>query len=363
MATDPCHVIQIDWIRHGLSCANVMHHHGFLGGIRQGALLDPDLTNAGFNEAVKAGECLGEARGDYDMVCASVMSRAIETAIGIFQGSRQTINVIPWVSERRRGIALGSDKQNEPKASMGALQEHILNFQKEKRTKVPINYEFVNNTLLDVGTYRGVDNVWADGMAGPSVDKFQRLVLPRLVDFINRAGGPRATFRLKLPGGEAISEEVPCYRIAIVSHGRFIREVTGLKTFMSDLKKAGKLEDVMRAQACVVGPGRDIAGCCTQEDPAIVAVQEGGSYKNPNTSIWRQFLKMRDCGERMRVDGHRLTKIYTPVGSMELGGGLTPADVANCPKEVRDLVEEAKYDDSGLGRAWKWNPRFSRRVD
>lgn len=58
---------------------------------------------------------------------------------------------------------------------------------------------------------------------------------------------------------------------------------------------------------------------------------------------------MRDCGERMRVEGHHLTKIYTPVGSMELGGGLTPADVANCPKEVRDLVEEAKDDDSGRG--------------
>jgi len=113
------YVVQIDWIRHGLACHNVMRHYGgMFGRLKQKFLLDPELTNKGYQEALDAGQCLGEIRKEYDLVAASVMSRAIETAIGVFQGEEREINVIPYVNER------GAGKENTSRDSLLDLERN-----------------------------------------------------------------------------------------------------------------------------------------------------------------------------------------------------------------------------------------------
>jgi len=358
MSGSACKIIQIDWIRHGLSCANVMHHYGgLLGPIKQGVLQDPQLTLGGYDEAVSAGTCLGDARKDYDVVCASVLQRAIETAIGIFQGSGKPIYVIPYVSEKRR--VLGIDKQNAPADSLEQLKKSVAEFQEKVGTNVHINYS-------------GVDDpkVWEDGKAGPNIGHFRKHVLNHIVNLIdnqrkamihglfdsdskdsdsdskdselfNDIPEPMTMKPFRLHSDKTgTTVEIPgnrVYRIAIVSHGRFIREdATNLEVYLEQMKKRGKLADFYHSRVCQSVPA--LTHCCDEEaDPAIAAFAEKGSYSNPNTSIWRQYLRV-NCDSNLKIIGHRLEKIYTPVGSLEKSG-LKAEHISNCSDDVKHLLD------------------------
>ncbi|MEC7709181.1 MAG: phosphoglycerate mutase family protein [Planctomycetota bacterium] len=319
------YVVQIDWVRHGLACHNVMRHYGgFLGGIKQKLLLDPELTDKGYEEAKKAGACLGGIRNEYDIVCASVMSRAIETAIGIFAGTGREINVIPYVNER------GAGKENTSRDTLLDLERNIRMFQRKKRTNVRINYNFVDRayfpTIFSKTRLRKTD-IWEDTKKS-SEEKFFKYIVPLLV---KRIGVCRSTFELKIRDHESIS--IPLFRICIVSHGGFIREITKVNRFI----RADGARKYKTSVLCHT-PGSNEPDCCVENDRKI---SNRKTYKNPNTSVWRLFSLFYN--ERM-IKRVKLYKIYTPTsGGAERGDGhgkLKRADVASCTEEVRRLIKE-----------------------
>lgn len=235
--------------------------------------------------------------------------------------------VIPFVSEMRRPLNL--DKQNAPKNTLKELQDHIRNFQRAKGSTARIDYSGVTDP-----------KIWDEGKEKPSVEKFKTRVLPELVKVLWKSRG-RAfegkPFQLKetTSGRKVRVDGKKVFRIAIVSHGRYIREATGLETFLEEMKTARKLDSFLSAKVCQPFPR--LEGCCTTKDPAIEAVARGKSYSNPNTSIWRAVLIGSNCKNRFKLCGERLEKIYTPAISKE-HGGLTPDDISNCPEAVRDTI-------------------------
>jgi broad specificity phosphatase PhoE len=91
--------VHIVYIRHGFSCANAIQYLGkWYHQYKRLLLKDPPLTQF-------ARDQIRKVRGSYpkqhvDVVCASTMLRAIETACELFP--RRKITVVPYVKERGR---------------------------------------------------------------------------------------------------------------------------------------------------------------------------------------------------------------------------------------------------------------------
>jgi len=269
--------IVIDWYRHGLSCANVFHQRSLQGALAKilpflYTLHDPDLTRLGWQQAVQTGVCLGAKRDDYDLVGSSVMSRAIETALGIWSGSSiKTIHVLPHVGERRH--VTGMDVQNTPQESKDKLEAHMEAWKKvHKVHNLTLDYSFLNATALT---------------KKPSADSFYSQTLPHIIRSLSKGTTPKKTIR-----------------IAIVSHGGFMRENLRLRTVLA-------LETGLNTRG-VCGHTKTKktkpSTCCSSyKDPAW---EDAESYSVPNTAAWREELNMSE--KEKRIDRLEVRPWYTP---------------------------------------------------
>lgn len=79
------------FIRHGFSCANVASENV----VHRKYYLDPPLSDAGVRDSKKMRTIV--SRLEIDVVCCSVMNRAIETALLMFP--RHIIFVVPHIKE------------------------------------------------------------------------------------------------------------------------------------------------------------------------------------------------------------------------------------------------------------------------
>lgn len=263
--------VVIDWYRHGLSCANVLHQRTLTGVISQATIHDPDLTALGWRQAERTGKCLGKLRDSYDLVGASVMSRAIETAMGIWGGSGNptTIHILPHVGERRQ--MFGLDKQNEPQRNLYALKTKMKAWKASHKVKgVKLDYSYLDHISL-----------------GPSAKLFYNDVLPEIVRRLGK------------------KKEI---KIAIVSHGAFIRTNLALRKVLARDPSIG------RPLTCRDGL---LKGTCCDEDDGDAkttfrdpAVSHPPTYSVPNTAAWREVLKV--ALEKRRVDRLKVESWYAP---------------------------------------------------
>jgi broad specificity phosphatase PhoE len=85
------------FIRHGFSCANATHNNNS-DVLHHRKYLDPALANTGVSDSKSMSGVTKKLK--YDVVCASTLNRAIETALLMFPND--TIHVIPYAKEIRK---------------------------------------------------------------------------------------------------------------------------------------------------------------------------------------------------------------------------------------------------------------------
>jgi len=121
------------WIRHGMSCSNVLREFTANGKMTQYSYADPSLTNCAINTAQSLGPQIKKAiqadNPDWEgplLVFSSVLVRAMETAVYNF--AEEEIYPIPWIAERGGtldNMPLPWDEQEKKLSRLPNTQEHI----------------------------------------------------------------------------------------------------------------------------------------------------------------------------------------------------------------------------------------------
>ena len=96
--------INIRFMRHGESCANLMKSRVLFGGLRKMQYKDPELTRRGYLLALERGRGLRDefaGRGRAPILCSSQLLRAIQTADAIPIPGK--IHVLPFIQESGAG--------------------------------------------------------------------------------------------------------------------------------------------------------------------------------------------------------------------------------------------------------------------
>ena len=94
--------INIRFMRHGESCANLMKSRVLFGGLRKTQYKDPELTRRGYKLALERGKQLrDEFTGRAPILCSSQLLRAIQTADAIALPGK--IHVLPFIQESGAG--------------------------------------------------------------------------------------------------------------------------------------------------------------------------------------------------------------------------------------------------------------------
>ena len=91
-------LVQIYFIRHGESEANVVQHQTTCGSIKHLLMRDPVLTDNGIEQS-KSNQ---SSMPDVDIVLSSQLLRAIQTALHMYP--KQFIHVVPYLNELGTGL-------------------------------------------------------------------------------------------------------------------------------------------------------------------------------------------------------------------------------------------------------------------
>lgn len=195
--------VQIDWIRHGFSCANALSSLSVntvwtairdLEVKRGKYARDAKLTDIGISQAQLANKKFFKRYNSYDMICCSQLRRAMETAQHLYDGIDKDIFVLPYVNEHKHilGALVGAEKTSTP-----------TDWQ-VRRAEVASDARF--NWLF-------FETLKIDKFVEPSVKNFYNRVLPLVI------------YYLKKNKGVNIGSANRPLKIAIVSHQHYIRDI------------------------------------------------------------------------------------------------------------------------------------------
>lgn len=179
--------VNLYWIRHAFSCANILEHKGIIANIaRPIVTIDPMLTRAGVNQskALNNEFLTNKIHNKFDIVICSNLKRALETALYAFNNVNTLIYVVPYISEERNPYALNLDNENAPQSAT-ELEIYYQSIQHEFNIKV--NFDI----LKQLDPY---------GQLKPNYDSFIKIILTKILNINNMATN-----------------------IAIVSHSHFIK--------------------------------------------------------------------------------------------------------------------------------------------
>ena len=197
--------VQIDWIRHGFSCANAMSAFDadtVWSVITQWEVKrnkytsDAKLTDVGISQAQVLNKQFFKRYGKFDMICCSQLRRAMETANEVFSGIGGDIFVLPYVCEIRN-IAL---------RAIGSNGSSIPTDWKVRRAEVSDKFNWIFFETLKIDKY-----------ANASVSNFYERLLPLMIYMVLK--------RKRLQVG---TESRPI-RLAIVSHQLFMRWILNIQ--------------------------------------------------------------------------------------------------------------------------------------
>jgi len=285
--------IEIDWFRHALSCRNVVPRDERRNHITD--VKDPQITNRGVDQAEQTKMCLGASRLTYDLVCASVLTRAVETATVIW-GDTYPIHVIPFVNEE---VHWGRESEVP---SLKVLHKNLETFKKKNKVKGRIDTSWVDpKSKAYKKMWKG--SPWEDGSLTskePSASLFYAHVLPAIVKYLVR--------KHVLP---PLSQSSSTFRIAIVSHGGFM----GRNLQVTKLSR----------------PLRSIISCGGKVKSMAQFVQ--------NTSGWRETLKVDKKKGHQKLKRLSVKPYYLPNPRFGVYGlPLEKKSISNCPCSVQKAV-------------------------
>lgn len=176
--------VHIEWIRHGMSCANIIKVLNPYSLTKRSELApDSQLSNIGIEQCNIFNTKYYKRYKKFDLLCCSQLRRAIETAKICFKGTSKKIFVLPYVSEY--------------------YPLKILS-----KNNIPISYEHnLDNSFLKI---LGIK------FENPSVKKFNNIILPMLIYLAKKRN-------------KYIGTKKRPVKIAIVSHQIFINRKTNNK--------------------------------------------------------------------------------------------------------------------------------------
>lgn len=185
-------LVNLYWIRHAFSCANLLQKKGIIANLARPIItIDPALTTVGVKQSMALNEAFVDGRIDntFDIVLCSNLRRAMETAMYAFNKVNTLIYVVPYISEARNpyASALNIDKENAP-LTADELEKYYLSIADQFDVKV--NFDILKE--LD-----------RDGKLAPNYDNFIKISLPKVLALLPENNG---------------------YSIAIVSHSHFIKQ-------------------------------------------------------------------------------------------------------------------------------------------
>lgn len=220
--------LRINWIRHGYSCANLLYDTGNAGGLsyfknlikgkigdNRGTLApDARLTNKAMANICEYKNVPGsESYFDIlksDYYFCSELTRAAETAMLLFRNiKKKPVYVVPYICEKRTESVVG-DSDNVP-STVKILEENIRKLREEYAQDYLKDCN--NLDLPDVVT--SVIREFRGGRGKPT--------LPSFDDFLSNF----MAYHIE----ELFIDNLKKIKISlsIVSHGHFIKEVTGIK--------------------------------------------------------------------------------------------------------------------------------------
>ena len=102
--------LNIYWIRHGFSCANYVKATSWVP-FSHTFIPDPKLHCDGVEQAMKLGKYFKRINVKFDLICSSMLLRAMQTALLIKNeiDEKQKLYVLPYIAEK------GSTVDNIPK--------------------------------------------------------------------------------------------------------------------------------------------------------------------------------------------------------------------------------------------------------
>lgn len=168
------------FIRHGLSCCNILHHPDIkyfapLNTFRQ----DPYLSIKGVEQSKRAGQYLKNKIPKINLVLSSALIRAIETGLCMFPNNE--IDIVPYICESNPSL------ENKPYKYLQQFDRMV-----EKVNK----YENVNPSLQD------------DGLSETNFEKF--------IDFIVK------------------NYDLKDKNIAVITHSNFLMKIFDIKERMNN---------------------------------------------------------------------------------------------------------------------------------
>lgn len=193
-------LVELNWIRHGYSCANKLQdfESKTASAVRPLITRDAILSNEGINQTKSLnGLMITPTYSNYfDVILCSSMRRAMETALFVFNDphTRKRLIIAPFISEARHKIAkaLNVDLENVP-LGLRYLRPYFEDLNVANNFNIDVDF-----SLLEKYERSKVD-------LSPDYNKFVKQALP---DIIKMIGHPKHPDRV--------------YRIGIVSHNHFI---------------------------------------------------------------------------------------------------------------------------------------------
>lgn len=190
--------VEINWIRHGYSCANVARDKGVWASLNKGNYApDAALTNYGITQSLELNKELSKSDiSRYDAVLASELRRAIETAMYSFKGYSKPVYVVPYISEARNFFAklLGVDKDNTA-TDINVIKDEVKDISATETGLPEVSFKMLEDLRPKNET------------SSPDIKNFFNLVLPEMVRIVRNRDG---------------KYDKKDFKIAVVSHHHFI---------------------------------------------------------------------------------------------------------------------------------------------
>lgn len=176
--------VHIEWIRHGMSCANIISTLKPLSLHTSKLAPDSLLSNIGVKQSQILNVKFFNKYSKFDLLCSSELRRSIETSEYAFKGIKKEIFILPYISEL---YLLKSLSQNS----------------------IPINKNYHNkNKKLNWDIFKVLD---INEFKSPNIKKFNKIILPMLI-------------YIAINKNKNIGTKKRPIKIAIVSHQKFIKK-------------------------------------------------------------------------------------------------------------------------------------------
>lgn len=246
--------ISIDWIRHSHACSTAIIEDA----ARIGLLWEKPihLTNRGMSMAQYSGNCLKQRIQSYDFCISSFIPRAVETALLMFDNSKKTLYLSPYIHEFRNPFALGFDTYNtSPYKTITDLKKFVDAFKKSHNINLKVSYKLMNDNHLNEVT---------------DIHTWLNVILPKI---------------LKIKRKNQLS-----LKFGAVCHGLYIRSI--IKAWQYDLGKILEEPQELKKKGC------------TNNHNKI------SKHNIPNTSAWNQVLEQNI--KTKIIQSKKFKKYYVP---------------------------------------------------